>query len=188
VKIVCLGDSLTYGYGVRRSKVWTKLAENKQQIEIINEGICGDTSSGMLSRFYNSVYLQKPNVVHIMGGINDFIVGSGMGLVKSNLMAMAHQAAAKYIKPIIGIPTIIDKGNIIQDWAGFADFSLVIKELDTYRKWLIEFCMTFNIKYIDYYTEFDKLRGAEDVYIDGLHLNDRGNEIMAEIFCWHMSK
>ena len=43
-KIVCLGDSLTYGYGVSRSKVWTKLAEDKLHIEIINEGICGDTS------------------------------------------------------------------------------------------------------------------------------------------------
>jgi len=103
VKIVCLGDSLTYGFGVRRAKVWTKLAENKLQeeyklhIEVINEGICGDTSGGMLSRFHNSVFLQKANIVHIMGGGNDFMVGAGLELVKSNIMAMTHQAAAKHI-------------------------------------------------------------------------------------------
>jgi acyl-CoA thioesterase-1 len=137
-KIVCLGDSLTYGYGVSRSKVWTKLAEDKLHIEIINVGICGDTSGGMVSRFHNSVCLQKPNAVHIMGGVNDFIVGAGMGPVKSNMMAMVHQAAAKFIRPIIGIPTKIDEGNVRQDWAEFADFSRVAEELHAYRKWLID--------------------------------------------------
>lgn len=186
MKIVCLGDSLTYGYGVRRSKVWTKLAEDKLQIEIINEGINGDTSSGMLSRFYNSVYMQRPSAVHIMGGINDLIVGADIGLIKSNIMSMVHQAVAKYIKPIIGIPSKIDEENIRQDWAEFADFNIVSRKFDSYRKWLMEFCKTFNVNYIDYYTEFDKLRGLEDVYLDGLHLNNRGNEIMAEVFCRHI--
>ena len=48
MKIVCLGDSLTYGFMVRRSKIWTKLSEDKTGFEIINEGISGDTSGGML--------------------------------------------------------------------------------------------------------------------------------------------
>ncbi|HOW23467.1 MAG TPA: GDSL-type esterase/lipase family protein [Sedimentibacter sp.] len=189
MKIVCLGDSLTYGFGVRRAKVWTKLAENKLQeeyklhIEVINEGICGDTSGGMLSRFHNSVFLQKANIVHIMGGGNDFMVGAGLELVKSNIMAMTHQAAAKHISPIIGIPPDIDERNVRQDWAQFADFGTVAKELDLYREWLKEFCKTFNIPYVDYYTELEKLRNGEYVYIDGLHMNERGNEIMAEIFC-----
>lgn len=183
MKIVCLGDSLTYGYGVRRSKVWTKLVEDKLKNEIINEGINGDTSSGMLSRFYNSVYMQRPDLVHIMGGVNDLIVGADIGVVKSNIMSMVHQAAAKFIKPIIGIPPKIDVESVRQDWLEFSDFKRVLIELENYHDWLIEFCKTFNVEYIDYYTELDKLKGSENVYIDGLHLNDRGNEIMAEIFC-----
>ena len=189
MKIVFLGDSLTYGFGVRRDKVWTKLAENKLQeeynlnIEIINEGVCGDTTGGMLSRFHNSVFLQNPNAVHIMGGGNDFMVGAGLELVKSNIMAIAHQAAAKHITPIIGIPPDIDERNVRQDWAQFADFGRVAKELDIYREWLKEFCKTFCIQYIDYYRELEKLRNGEYVYIDGLHMNERGNEILAEIFC-----
>lgn len=183
MKIVCLGDSLTYGFGVRRSKVWTKLAEDKLKIEIVNEGINGDTSSGMLSRFYNSVYMQRADSVHIMGGVNDLIVGADLGIIKSNIMSMVHQAAAKFIKPIIGIPTKIDVENVRRDWAEFADFNRVSTKLENYHNWLKEFCITFNIEYIDYYNEFDKLKGSEDVYTDGLHLNDCGNEIMAEIFC-----
>ena len=186
MKIVCIGDSLTYGYGVRRSKVWTKIAEEKLKIEIINEGINGDTSSGMLSRFYNSVYIHKPDAVHIMGGINDLIVGADIGIVKTNLMSIVHQASAKCIKPVIGIPTKIDEDNVREDWAEFSDFHEVAKEFDKYYMWLKEFCKTFNVQYIDYYTEFDKLNNMDDVYLDGIHLNERGNEIMAEIFCQHM--
>ena len=186
MKIVCIGDSLTYGYGVRRSKVWTKIAEEKLKIEIINEGINGDTSSGMLSRFHNSVYMQKPDSVHIMGGINDLIVGADIGIVKTNLMSLVHQASAKYIKPIIGIPTKIDEGNVRKDWAEFSDFHEVAKEFDKYYLWLKDFCKTFSVQYIDYYTEFDKLKNRQDVYLDGIHLNERGHEIMAEIFCQHL--
>ena len=29
MELICLGDSLTYGYGVRRAQVWTALAEQR---------------------------------------------------------------------------------------------------------------------------------------------------------------
>ncbi|HAQ42222.1 MAG TPA: arylesterase [Clostridiales bacterium] len=185
MKIVCLGDSLTYGFGVRRSRSWTKLAQEKSGMEIINEGICGDTSGGMLSRFQSAVSSQNPELVLIMGGVNDLIVGADLGTVKSNIMAMTHQAIAKYITPVIGIPTKIDLENVRQDWAGFSDFNRVAEELDKYQHWIKDFCKTFNVKYIDFYSEFEKEAGDEvgDLYIDGLHFNERGNEIIVEIFC-----
>lgn len=185
MKIVCLGDSLTYGFGIRRSKIWTKLAQDKLGIEIINEGISGDTSSGMLSRFQKAVSEKSPEAVLIMGGVNDLIVGADLGMVKSNIMSMAHQSIAKYIDPIIGIPTKIYMENVRQDWAEFSDFNKVVEELEKYHLWTIEFCKTFNIKYIDFYTEFEKEAGdsVKELYIDGLHFNEKGNEIMAEIFC-----
>lgn len=185
MKIVCLGDSLTYGYGVRRSKSWTKLAQEKLGIEIINEGISGDTTNGMLSRFRNAVYSKSPEAVLIMGGANDLIVGSDLGNIKSNIMSMVHQSVAGYIDPIIGIPTKIDVENVRQDWAEFADFNKVSQELEKYQKWIKEFCKTFKVKYIDFYTEFENKAGynIKDLYLDGLHFNDLGNEIIAEIFC-----
>lgn len=185
MKIVCLGDSLTYGFGVRRSKIWTKLAQDKLGIEIINEGISGDTSSGMLSRFQKAVYEKSPEVVLIMGGVNDLIVGADLGIVKSNIMSIAHQSVAKYISPIIGIPTKIEIENVRPDWAGFSNFNKVAEELEEYHQWIIDFCKTFNIKYIDFYTEFEKQSSKmeSELYIDGLHFNEKGNEIMADIFC-----
>lgn len=185
MKIVCLGDSLTYGFGVRRSKIWTKIAQDKLNIEIINEGINGDTSGGMLSRYHESVYMKRPEAVLIMGGVNDFIAGADLGVVKANITSMAHQSIAKYIDPIIGIPTKIDLKNVRQDWSEFTDFEMVAKELYEYRQWIFKFCKTFNIKYIDFYEEFEKATELKpgDYYTDGLHFNEHGNEILAEIFC-----
>lgn len=184
MKIVCLGDSLTYGFGVRRSKVWTKIAQDALGMEIVNEGICGDTTNGMMGRFHSAVYEKKPAAVLIMGGVNDFIVGADLGNVKSNIMAMAHQSIAKYIDPIIGIPTKIDATSVRSDWAEFSDFNRVAEELEEYQQWIRSFCKTFNIKYIDFNGEFEKQSGSEakNYYVDGLHFNDRGNEIFADIF------
>lgn len=184
MKIVCLGDSLTYGFGARRSMVWTKIAQDKLGMEIINEGICGDTTSGMIGRFYNAVYAKSPAAVLIMGGVNDFIVGADIGTVKSNIMSMAHQSIAKYIEPIIGIPTKIYAENVRSDWAEFSDFNKVAKELAEYRQWLIKLCNTFNFKYIDFYSELENKAGTEarNLYVDGLHFNEKGNELLAEIF------
>ncbi|MFT6707865.1 MAG: acyl-CoA thioesterase-1, partial [Flavobacteriales bacterium] len=50
-KLVTLGDSLTEGYNIDKLKRWTKLLHQKHNLEIINSGISGDTTTGMLSRF-----------------------------------------------------------------------------------------------------------------------------------------
>lgn len=185
MKIICLGDSLTYGYGVRRSKSWTKLSQDKLKIEIINEGINGDTTNGMISRFHNTVCAKNPEAVLIMGGVNDLIAGADLGIVKSNIMAMVHQSIAKYIDPIVGIPTKVYADNVRHDWSEFSDFNRVAEELEKYRLWIQNFCKTFNIKYIDFYTEFEKEAGknVRDLYVDGLHFNEQGNEIISQIFC-----
>ena len=49
-KILCIGDSLTYGYGVSRGQRWTTLAAEKSGWTLTNHGVCGDTTGGMLVR------------------------------------------------------------------------------------------------------------------------------------------
>ena len=48
MKLICIGDSLTFGYGVRPSQRWTRLCAQETGGEIVNEGISGDTTGGML--------------------------------------------------------------------------------------------------------------------------------------------
>lgn len=184
MKIICIGDSLTYGYGIKRSNIWTNLAKNKLNIDIINEGINGDTTGGMLSRFNNSVIAKKPDVVFMMGGTNDLIAGATLGVIQANIMAMVHQSFNKLIIPIIGIPSKVDIKNIRKDWAEFSDFYKISSEMEKYKSWIIEFSKTFGVNYIDFNSEIDSIASFlnENIYIDGLHLNEVGQKIMSEIF------
>ena len=48
--LICLGDSLTFGLGVRRGRCWTALFAEESGWNVSNRGISGDTTSGMLAR------------------------------------------------------------------------------------------------------------------------------------------
>ena len=105
MKIVCLGDSLTYGYGVPRRDCWVSLAAEATGHTLVNRGINGDTTGGMLARFGRDVLSEQPDRVLLMGGANDIIFGGSDAPARLNLTAMANQAVANRIRPMIGLPT-----------------------------------------------------------------------------------
>ena len=84
--IICLGDSFTRGFGVRKKENWISQAY-PENTTLINAGINGDTTSGMLARFSRDVIEHRPDYVLITGGINDFIVGSSLDIPKNNYCA-----------------------------------------------------------------------------------------------------
>ena len=184
LKIICIGDSLTYGYRVRRSKTWINLSEKELKINIKNKGISGDTTGGMLARFREDVISKKPKIVFIMGGSNDIITGANLGVPQSNIMAMVHQARGNMITPILGLPTKIDVDEVIDEWSSFADYEYISKQIEKYNNWLKKFSKAFEIDYIDFNTAINKLSDKEfhSIYLDGLHFNDKGHELMARIF------
>ncbi|UWD47643.1 SGNH/GDSL hydrolase family protein [Clostridioides difficile] len=191
MKIVCLGDSLTYGFGVSRSNSWTNIVSQETRLEIINKGINGDTTSGMLVRFNEDVLKNSPDIVFIMGGTNDFIAGAGNEVINSNIMAMVHQAYAKNIIPIIGIPLKPDTQSVREDWSSFTDFNIVSKKLELYNYWIRKFSMTFNTDFVDFYSEYNKSmekEGYKKLYFDGVHPTKEGHRIIANIFIKSINK
>ncbi len=190
MKIVFIGDSITSGYALRKNDIWTNIINNKTNYEIINKGIIGDTTGGMLARFTRDVIYEKPDIVHIMGGSNDIICSNSNENVKSNIMAMAHQALANNIKPIIGISPTIMIDDIIDEWQNFTNFSEVEKQVIELNKWIKKFTNTFRADLIDYKVELKSMLDEDltNIYIDGIHLNTKGNELLAEIFIKHISK
>jgi acyl-CoA thioesterase-1 len=71
LKLVCMGDSLTFGFKMTRKNSWPQIVGENLKIDVKNKGICGDTTAGMLSRFGREVVEEKPEYVLIMGGSND---------------------------------------------------------------------------------------------------------------------
>jgi len=183
MKIICIGDSLTQGYGVLTRETWVELLNKNTEVEFINRGINGDTSGGMLARFQKDVIDEKPRYVLIMGGVNDMIAGSNQGMIQSNLMAMVHQAYYHQITPIVGISIKADIETFRKDWAELTSVNDLNTKILEYRNWVIKFCRIFNVPYIDFYKEFDdKIQGNYIRYLlDGLHPTKEGHRILADI-------
>jgi lysophospholipase L1-like esterase len=110
---VALGDSLTFGYRIRdpyavdpRVPYPAQLeallrGKNKQrQVFVINMGVNGDTTDGMIARFERMVTSEKPDVVIVLGGINDLVAARLPEQVIANLMklyAMCEGIGAKSV-------------------------------------------------------------------------------------------
>ncbi len=182
MKLVCLGDSLTYGYGVRRSEAWPALLANRHKIEVLNKGVNGDATAGMLSRFYRDVVLQKPSHVFIMGGGNDLMWEAPLFLIKANIASMVQQSFHEGILPILGVQTPIPAEMAEKNWGIVKSFTKVNEGLEEYTEWIYEYARNFKLKVIDFYKPFINEDGSvkKEYYLDGLHLTPEGNMIMAD--------
>jgi acyl-CoA thioesterase-1 len=93
-KIVAFGDSLTAGYGVKLEESYPAILEkilqkNNPNIEIINMGVSGETTTGGLARV-DFVISQKPDLVLLGLGANDMLRSTSPDVAKANLEKMLY--------------------------------------------------------------------------------------------------
>ncbi|MCC8025004.1 MAG: GDSL-type esterase/lipase family protein [Clostridium sp.] len=186
MRILCLGDSLTYGFGQPRDRVWTTLASAKSGQELVNRGINGNTTGGMLCSLAQELKACRYDAVHLMGGCNDLSYGGDLAGAKANMGAMVHMAAAAHVLPVIGIP-VLPCPPVREDWAEWADTLKIRQCRKEYSLWLKQLCRMFHFSMIDFEGEFPGRIAAgggrlEAYYMeDGLHPNAAGHQVMAEI-------
>lgn len=180
MKLVCLGDSLTYGYGVPRRDCWVSLAGARTGHTLVNRGLNGDTAGGMLSRFGRDVLDEKPDRVLLMGGANDIIFGGSDAPARSALAAMAHQAAANCIRPMIGLPPPVYAEGIPEPWLALTDYKRLLPVFSAYRDWLVRFAGTFGFQTVDFAVPGLLPPEGRAHYLDGLHPDREGHRLMAE--------
>ena len=152
-KIVCIGDSLTAGYGVEEGYGWTDILQSRTNTKIINSGLSGDTTTGMLVRFRTRVLNHKPSHVIIMGGTNDLLLKLGDELILSNIHAMIRHARHAGIIPVIGLPTTVFSEGTVDDYGIYASMSVLRNRLHVYRDKLRKLCILDEIQYIDFTRE-----------------------------------
>jgi lysophospholipase L1-like esterase len=80
VRIVALGDSLTYGWMAEKGYIDFLQALLKERypaaaVSFLNRGIPGDTARGGLERLNEQVIEQKPDLVFVQFGLNDAFCG-----------------------------------------------------------------------------------------------------------------
>lgn len=70
--IVCFGDSITAGHGVRPREAFPALISERLKIPVINAGVDGDTTADALARLQRDVLAHNPRIVIVEFGGNDF--------------------------------------------------------------------------------------------------------------------
>jgi acyl-CoA thioesterase I len=110
--IVCLGDSLTEGYGASKpfepdkSNSYPAFLEKKVILNVINAGITGDTASGGLARVDKDVLANDPQLVIILLGANDFFKSRPASETKRDLQAIINKVKSEdrkiYLASFIG--------------------------------------------------------------------------------------
>jgi len=182
MKLVCIGDSLTTGYGVFRREGWTEILRIRYGLDIVNRGVNGDTTAGMLDRFHDDVVLSGATHVVIMGGGNDLMSGRDLKNICANLRLMAEEAEEKGIVPILAVEPPIIPDMAKRKWSWDADYTFAFENGILLRQWLLSWCAENKIKCIDFYGLFEeklKATTSNELYVDGLHPRKLGHELMA---------
>ncbi len=85
-RVLALGDSLTEGLGVAQKDNYPSQLQRllPKHVEVINAGLSGETSSGLLNRL-DWVLKQKPDLTILTIGANDAMRGLPLDLTKQNI-------------------------------------------------------------------------------------------------------
>lgn len=104
-RIVCLGDSLTAGYGLEPQEAWPVLVQERltqkgYDYEIVNAGVSGDTSAGGLRRLDWSLD-GDVRILVLAIGANDGLRGLPTAELKRNLTTMVAGAQGRGIRVLL---------------------------------------------------------------------------------------
>ena len=148
MKIVALGDSFTSGYGTAKGKAWPEILAELSGNDVINKGIHGDTTGGMLARLSEDAVREKPRFLLIEGGFNDFLAGAPAGCVQANMMALVHQAYHNQMVPVILFQPCGDAAQFRDHWPAGIDIEGIQNQMKEYQQWLEGFCRGFSVFHI----------------------------------------
>jgi len=188
---VAFGDSLTVGYQsptladeLPRPAPYTEFLKGRikrtpdpdmagtPRVKFLNRGVVGELTEDMLDRFNRDVVEVEPDFVIILGGSNDLGWGVEPQSVAVNLAKMYREAVRHGIRPIActipsvlgfdeGIPPRLMLNRLIKEYS--AEHGLVCVDL---------FAAT---------CDSSTGRLKEEYSNDGLHLNTKGYETIAEV-------
>ena len=189
MRLTCLGDSLTFGFGVHPSQRWTRLIGQETDWQVMNHGVNGDTTTGMLVRLQtlmqSGVLRQTtgdPYQILVTGGSNDIFYSGSDICARSSLGAIIHQLAAIGTIPIVGIPIPVDPASAPASWGAAVNFEKAAAQLDDYCYWLRQYCKGFGVPTIDFRSDFLTPSGTlrRELFLDGLHPTAEGHRMMAD--------
>ncbi len=189
------GDSITYGeydgvFGgwvdILKRYALQKYNEGSKELILYNLGIGGETTEGLVKRISHEMEARNSaegNIVFIGYGANDMAVKNGTQTVeperfKANIIT-AVQKAKSYAEAIYLISILPVSANI-DGIAVASGKRRSTAQILRYNRILQEIAGEYNLNYLDFYSGFV---ADKELLLsrDGVHPNEKGYGIMAEI-------
>jgi len=142
----------------------------------LNQGISGETSSGLLERL-NLFDRTQPEIILVMIGINDLIRGVKDETVLNNQKQIIQYLKSSHPQSRIIVESILPHGGKETTWEG-RDKLLAISNsrIRGLNAKLSKIAARQKVKYINLYALFTNNQGnlRQELTSDGLHLNPQG--------------
>lgn len=185
LKIVCLGDSITFGYTFQNNKVLQAkmnypyylqmLLEDQYDVEVINSGMSGWQVKQANQYLEDLVITHKPDICFIMYGVNDMMLTNRGGLPVSykyffeNLNEVVLKLKLNNIKPVVLTPICVDN-----------------KRINKLSNEIINYGILMDVETIDVNSETRLLveqsnDELSDVLPDSIHFREDWYHVIAEI-------
>lgn len=172
-KIIFIGDSHTEFYK-------TNIYLNKYNI--LNFGIAGDTTSGVLNRLKNNVIDYKPQKVFIQIGINDFQKGKSKEQIYNNIISIVRTINDELPNTLIYVISLYPINKKIYNFSKFFVYRRHNKSIEYINQELKQYAKTNKYTYIDIASILKNSFGelAKQYTIEGLHLNSHAYKVVSE--------
>lgn len=176
--VLFLGDSLTYGYQVKRNETYPALIQNRINQNhlnwyVINGGVNGDTidmASRRLPYYFNQY--KSIHLLVIFLGANDLLMGEDIDLVEQDLENLIKKARS--LKPDIEI-RLVAFGQL----KGFDMSFLKPGYSKQFEEIYARIATKLDVKLISF--PMVNVVGRPDLNLeDGLHPNSEGLKVIAE--------
>lgn len=103
--VVAFGDSLTEGVGTNEQNSYPSVLSRLTNLEVINAGVSGETTSEGLVRLPEVINEYDPSLIVLLEGGNDILRGHDYKTIESNLDKMIQFALDRNIPVVlIGVP------------------------------------------------------------------------------------
>jgi lysophospholipase L1-like esterase len=192
LKVIFFGDSITQaGVGEKGYiTVMQQMLKSKNQdknYELIGAGIGGNKIYDLYLRMEEDVLNKKPDVVVVWVGVNDVwhkrtsLTGTDPDKFVNFYSALIKKLQAQNIKVILCTPAAIGERT---------DFSNEIDgDMNRYSQFVRELGAKFNCPIVDFRKAFHEYalknnpqnKDRDILTSDGVHLNDKGNQFVADM-------
>jgi len=171
--IVFLGDSLTE---------WFDLESYFPDQHIINMGIAGDTSDGILYRLDRVIRIQ-PAKLFLMIGINDIFQGFPVQEIFNNQLNILESLKIECPNSCIFVQSLLPVNESILGANG------INQKVNRLNQLLKDYCREAKLEYISLSEHFSARDGLNPEYTyDGAHLTGMAYEVWAKLITDYIKK